>query len=249
MIKLLTLDIETSPIDAYTWGIWQQNVNLAGVKDPSRMLSWAAKWHHEDHVMYASERTFKNRRDMVEIIWGLVDEADAIIHYNGTKFDMKHLNREFILAGLTIPSPYDNIDLFRVVKQRFAFPSNKLDYVAGALGLGHKLENPGMQLWIDVLQNKKEAWDIMEDYNVQDVVLTEQLYDHLIGWISSHPNVGLYMKESEGHYCTNCGSESLRFKGYKTTRVLKYKQYRCNDCGHYSRERTHTGAKRKDILA
>ena len=54
---------------------------------------------------------------MIEGIWKLLDEADAVVTWNGVSFDMKHLRREFVLAGLTPPSPWKDIDLMLTVKR------------------------------------------------------------------------------------------------------------------------------------
>src|SRR5690606_41747736 len=83
---------------------------------------------------------------MVKEAHRLLSAADAVIHFNGQRFDIPHLNREFVEAGLTPPSPYSQIDLLKVVKKNFRFPSNKLDYVTKKLGLDHKVQNGGHQL-------------------------------------------------------------------------------------------------------
>ncbi|NIV35232.1 MAG: hypothetical protein GWN58_38990, partial [Anaerolineae bacterium] len=49
---------------------------------------------------------------MLEGAWELLDEADAVVHYNGKKFDIPTLNREFVKYGFTPPSPYKQIDLY-----------------------------------------------------------------------------------------------------------------------------------------
>lgn len=235
--KLLFLDIETAPVEAYVWGLWQQNVNIGSIIQPTRMLSWAAKWEKTPEVLFCSEYEH-GTNTMVREIYDLVDQADAICHYNGTQFDMKHLNREFVQLGLSPPSNYKNIDLLRVVKQRFKFPSNKLDYVAGALELGSKLETPGMQMWIDVLNGDEEAWRIMEEYNIQDVLLLEDLYDRIQGWIPSHPNRALWIEDQENPLCPNCGSTEVILKGIeRPARVNAYQRYKCNECGAPSRGR------------
>jgi DNA polymerase elongation subunit (family B) len=237
-MKVLILDIETSPIDAYTWGIWQQNVGLSQIKAPTRMLSWAAKWEADDEVTFASERTHTHR-NMVLDIYDLVNEADAIVHYNGTAFDMKHLNREFIEQGLAPPLKYKNIDLLRVVKSQFKFPSNKLDYVAGVLLGEHKLDTGGFGLWVRVLEGDTEAWMQMEEYNCEDVRLTERLYHRVQGWIPAHPNRALWIEDQDDPHCPNCGSGSVVLKGVeRPARVNSYHRYKCNDCGANARGRS-----------
>lgn len=236
-MKVLILDIETSPIDAYTWGIWQQNIAISQIKDPTRVLAVGYKWERDKTPTVVSERTHEHDA-MIEAAYEVVDEADAIVHYNGTQFDMKHLNREFMLEGYVPPASYKNIDLLRIVKQQFKFPSNKLEYVASALGIGSKLSNPGMQMWIDCLDGDEKAWKMMEKYCAQDVALTQALYDLLQGWIPRHPNRALYVQDQENPICPNCGSTHIVLNGVeRPARVNAYQRYRCQDCGAPSRGR------------
>lgn len=236
-MKVLTLDIETSPIDAYTWGIWQQNVGLNQIKQATRMLTWAAKWEDEDFVYLGSE-SFQSHEDMVLEIYDLVNEADAIVGFNSQSFDMKHLNREFVELGLSPPTKYKNIDLLRAVKTMFKFPSNKLDYVAGVLLGEHKLDTGGMTLWVECLAGNMEAWKRMEDYNIEDVLLTERLYHHIQGWIPAHPNRALWIEDQSAPICPSCGSDKVVSKGVeRPARVNAYQRYKCNNCGANSRGR------------
>jgi hypothetical protein len=231
-MKILTIDIETSPIDAYAWGIWQQNIAIGQIKAPIRTLAWAAKWYGSDEVLYASERTHGHENMILEA-YDLINEADAIVGFNSKAFDIKHLNREFIELGLAPPTPHQDIDLLLVCRKHFKFPSNKLDYVAGVLLNEHKLSTGGMQLWIRCLKGEKKAWDLMEDYNIQDVLVTERLYDKLKGWITNHPNHGLYIDDQETPVCRNCESTHIHSKGgeFTATGVFAYQRYKCMSCG------------------
>ena len=231
-MKILTLDIETSPIDAYVWGLWQQNVGLHGIKEPTRMLSWSAKWYGDDEVMYASE-FHHGHKNMVKEAYRLVNEADAIVGWNSKNFDMKHLNREFVELGLAPPTSYHNIDLLLTARQNFKFPSNKLDYVAGVLLGEHKMDTGGFGLWVACMEGDGEAWDKMVDYNIEDVLLTERMYDRLQGWIKNHPNHALFVEDQDAPICRNCSSDHVISKGpeYDTTGVFAYQRYKCVDCG------------------
>lgn len=237
-MKILTLDIETSPIVGYVWGLWQQNLMIDRIIEPTRMLTWAAKWEGEDYVYLGSE-SFQSHEDMVLEIYDLVNEADAIVGFNSQSFDMKHLNREFVELGLDIPTKYKNIDLLRVVKTNFKFPSNKLDYVAGVLLGEHKAETGGFSLWARCLAGDKEAWATMEAYNIEDVLLTERLYQRLQGWVPAHPNRALWIEDQSEPVCPNCGSKHVVLKGVeRPARVNAYHRYKCNDCGANSRGRS-----------
>src|SRR5207253_3872004 len=98
------------------------------------------------------------RERMIKEIWKLIDEADAVVHYNGQKFDIPHINTEFIRQGLGPPSPFHHIDLCKIVKKTFLFPSAKLKYVAKELGLPGKVEHDGFPLWVRCIEGDKKAW-------------------------------------------------------------------------------------------
>mgnify|MGYP003638327992 CR=1 FL=1 len=237
-MRVLTLDIETSPIKGYVWGLWQQNLQIDRIIDPTRMLCWAAKWEDEDYVYLGSE-SFQSHEDMVLEIYGLINEADAIVGFNSQSFDMKHLNREFAELGLPPPDKYKNIDLLRVVKTQFKFPSNKLDYVAGVLLGEHKLETGGFALWVECMGGNKEAWKRMENYNIEDVLLTERLYHRLQGWVPAHPNRALWVEDQSKPICPNCGSTKVHSRGIeRPARLSAYRRYKCVSCGANARGRS-----------
>ena len=228
-MKILMLDIETAPNIAHVWGLWQQNVGLTQLIASGYTLCWAAKWYGEEEMHYAS--TFSHGvRAMLLGIHSLLDEADAVVHYNGNKFDVPTLNKEFLLHEMAPPNPTPNIDLLSVAKKRFRFPSNKLDHIANELGLGEKLKHIGHQLWVGCMNDDPESWAMMEDYNKQDVVLLEKVYVRMLPWIQGHPNHALYTDEDRP-VCPNCGGVNVKKNGTETTKVMEYQRYRCVDCG------------------
>lgn len=229
-MKILLLDIESSPNTAHVWGLWQQNVSINQLMESSYVLCYAAKWYGKKEVMFDSVHQSRPKT-MLKGIHGLLNDADAVVHYNGTKFDIPTLNKEFLLHSFNPPSPYKQIDLLRVVRSNFRFPSNKLDYVAQRLNLGKKHEHEGHELWVKCMNGDKDAWKRMEKYNIQDVVLLENLYSHLLPWIKSHPNHNLF---SDGHVCPNCSSSSLQRRGTAISATGTYQRYQCRSCGTWS---------------
>ena len=229
-MKILLLDIESSPNTAHVWGLWQQNVSINQLMESSYVLCYAAKWLGEEDIYFDSVQQSKPKT-MLKGIHGLLDAADAVIHYNGTKFDIPTLNKEFLLNKLLPPSPYKQIDLLRVVRSNFRFPSNKLDYVSQRLGLGQKHAHEGHDLWVKCMNGDKDAWKRMEDYNIQDVVLLEGLYDTLLPWIKNHPNQNLF---SESVCCPSCGQGHLQKRGTAVSSTGTYQRYQCKSCGTWS---------------
>ena len=228
-MKILHLDIETSPNIAHVWGLFKQNVSLNQLMDSSHTLCWAAKWHGQRKVIFNSVHQSKSR-DMLLHIWSLLDTADAVVHYNGSRFDIPTLNKEFLLLGLDPPTPYHQIDLLKVARQRFRFPSNKLDYVAQTLGLGKKTKHVGHELWVQCMAGADKAWRTMERYNKQDVKLLEKVYKKLLPWITNHPNHALF-SDTTRPTCSNCGGTRVIRKGLETTKQGIYQRYRCTKCG------------------
>jgi len=173
--KILIWDLETSPAILYGFSLWNQNHSINQIIEPSRVLCFAAKWLDKKQTEFYSE-FHTSREDMIAQAWRLLDEADILVSYNGIGFDTKHMNREFLLAGLGPVSPCVDIDLLRINRANFKFLSNKLGYVTEAVGLPTKLETGGMELWKNVLANDPAAWAKFKQYNIRDVVVTEKLY-------------------------------------------------------------------------
>lgn len=231
-MKILLLDIETAPNLAYVWGMWKQNISMDKIVARGHVLCWSAKWYGEKRMHYASIHE-GTAPQMLKGIHSLLDESDAVVHYNGRAFDIPTLNKEFVSHGMHPPAPYKQIDLLEVVRKQFAFPINKLDYVAQALKLGEKVRHPGFQLWVDCMAGKPAAWKLMKQYNHHDVVLLEKLYDRLKPWIHSHPNVGAF---DDLECCPRCGTEGkLQARGYAVTADARYHRYQCGACGGWSR--------------
>jgi DNA polymerase elongation subunit (family B) len=233
-MKVLLLDIETAPNLVHVWGLYEQNVAINQIQASGYVLCWAAKWYGDKDVMFDSVHHSKPKR-MVSRIHKLLDEADVAVHYNGTKFDIPTLNKEFVLHGLTPPAPYKQVDLLRTARGQFRFPSNKLDYISQALGLGKKHEHKGHELWVQCMAGNVEAWKTMEAYNRQDVVLLEKVYDRLRPWIRSHPNHSTH-DEPGIPVCPSCGHHHLQRRGVARTVANIYARYQCMNCGGWSRE-------------
>ena len=230
--KILLLDIETSPNTAHVWGIWDQNIGLNQLLESSYTLCYAAKWLGKKEVIFDSVNK-SSQKKMLQGIHKLLDEADAVIHYNGARFDIPTLNKDFILNGLTPPAPFKQIDLLQVAKRQFRFVSNKLDYVSQALGLGKKTAHEGHELWIKCMNKDPQAWKTMEKYNKNDVVLLENVYQRFKPWIKNHLNLSVLSED--GLVCPNCGGKHHQKRGYAITASAKYQRFQCQGCGNWFR--------------
>lgn len=229
-MKTLIVDIETSPNVAHVWSLFNQNVSLDQLQEPSFTLCWAAKWRGDKKVYFRDHRD----PEMLGAIWDLMNEADAVVHYNGDKFDIPTLNKEFLLAEMPPPSPYHSIDLYKVVRKKFRFASGKLKHVAEQLGLTNKVNHEGHQLWVGVLNHDEKSWRKMRLYNTGDLKPTEELLDRIYPWIDNIPNQNLYVDDLDP-VCPSCGRPALHRRGYSYTKLGKYQRFYCTGCFRWSR--------------
>ena len=89
-----------------------------------------------------------------------------------------------------------------------------------------------MPLWIECMSKNPKAWKLMKKYNCNDVILTEQVYEKLKGWIQIHPNHNVY---SDGIVCMNCGSKKLHKRGTSRTLAKTYVRVQCQSCGKWGK--------------
>lgn len=235
--RILLLDIETAPIVAHVWGLWDNNVSLNQIEKDWHLLSWAAKWLDDapNKVMYMDQRNSKSISDdkkILESMWKLLDEADIVITQNGKNFDHKKLNARFIINGMKPPSSFKYIDTLILAKKHFGFTSNKLEYMSDKLCTKYKklkhTRFPGHDMWVECLKGNKEAWKEMEKYNKHDVLSLEELYKKLQPWDGAI-NFDVY-HEGQMATCT-CGSQDFRKNGFTYSSVGKYQRYACSKCG------------------
>lgn len=242
-MNVLEIDIETAPNVAYVWSLFDQNVPIDRLVAPGYTLCFAARWQGQRKILFHSVWT-DGPKAMIRAAWDLLDAADMLVHYNGKKFDVPTLNREFVLMGMVPPSNYHEVDLYHTVKRRFRFASNKLDFVAQQLGLGAKVKHKGMQLWRDVMAGNAAAQRTMERYNKGDVLLLSRLYKKMQPWIYNHPNRGLWIEDLSEPACRNCGSTNVKKNGSEKRFTLSYERYKCKDCGANLRSRLSIERKR-----
>lgn len=256
--RIATLDIETSPILAYVWGLFKQFVNIDHIVQDWSILSFSYKWLDEKKVFHHNTggRGVDKVRDdsaLMLLLWDVLDKADIIVAQNGKKFDVKKINARFIQLGMPPPSPYKVIDTMLEARAIAAFTSNKLAWLSEVLTdqpkSKHK-EFPGFELWTQCLADNPRAWVAMRKYNDIDIRGTEDVYIKLRPYIVGHPNVAAYT-DSDAVQCPKCGSERMQRRGSVVTQTGQYHRYQCGGCGGWSRTRYTTNSlpKRRSLLS
>lgn len=240
--KILLFDLETSPIVARVWSLWQNGINIDDIIEDWTLLSFSAKWLFNEtvisHVLTEKELLERDDSRIVKELWKLMDEADILIAHNAQRFDVRKANSKFLKYELNLPSPFQVIDTLQHVKKRINLTSNKLDYIARYLGIEGKMITPS-GMWRKVMEGDYSMLLEMQKYCDQDVLCLEQVYLKLRPYIQPHPNVGLHIVDNV-HSCPSCGSHDLNWDSGKvyTTNANQYHAFRCNSCGSLGRSRT-----------
>lgn len=231
--RILVVDVETSPHLLWGFGLFKQDFSLVQIEQPSRMITWAAKWSGESKVFFGAE--WKSDDWLVKL-HELLSEADAVCHYNGRSFDMPIISNAFREHGLPQTSPMlRQIDLLKTVR-KFRLASSKLDWAGTVFLDQNKLSHSGFKLWKDVMHGDERAQRLMERYNRQDVVLTDKLLLEIRPFVKEYPSEQLHSEDViKGDSCNRCGSTDLERRGYAYTDTSKYQQFRCRGCGAWSR--------------
>lgn len=242
--RIFCYDIETSPNLVYSWGLWDQNIGINQIVETQAILCFASTEIGSNKI--ESRTAWGSYDDMIQRLWDIMDTADYLVGYNQIAFDDKHVKAAFIKAGLPPPSPYRSIDLMRVVKRNFKFPSNKLAFVCESLGLDLKSDPGGFSTWKNILDpaspKREAAQRRMVRYCRQDVRITAQLFHRLLPWIDGL-NVPLYSGGKEGDTsegvakCTRCGGINIHQRGWAYTTTYRYRRFRCMDCGGWMKHK------------
>lgn len=226
--KILVLDIETRPALVYSFQMFKTNIGHEQVVEPGRPICFAAKWVGEKEMHFYSEWQH-GRQAMIEAAHRLISEADAVVWYNGDRFDLPKLMGEFLLAGLAPPPPVTSIDPVKTVK-KLGFDFARLAFIGPLLHAGTKVKNEGFPLWIKVMEGDEFAQRRMERYCRGDVRLLERVYKHIRPYIRNHPHMGLVAATA----CGACGSVHVQKRGVRRTKSFLIQRIQCQSCGSWS---------------
>lgn len=253
--KILILDIETAPLLASVWRIWEENVGLNQINSDWHLLSFSAKWVGDKTIIYEDQSKARRIEDdtrLLKIVHALLCEADIVVAHHGKKFDLPKLNARFITNGFQPPSPYKIVDTREIAAKNFGFTSNKLEFLSSVLCSKKKLAHrkfAGFELWKECMAGNSAAWAEMRKYNIRDVEALEELYLKLRPWTQTGPNFAIF-NDAEVEQCPKCGSENIQRRGYSFLTVGKYQRFQCTDCGAWGRSGSliNTKEKRKSLL-
>lgn len=226
--KILVLDIETKPATAYVWRMWKENIGVEQIIDPGGTICFCGKWlGKRGHEFYSDWDD--GHEEMIKQAHRMISEADAVVTYNGDKFDLPKLQGEFLRYDLDPPPPPTSIDVIKTIR-KMGFATARLAYVGPLLRVGDKIKNEGFPLWKAVMEGDARAQKRMEKYCVQDVKLLAELYECVKPYIKNHPHLG---SKDGATTCGACGSDHLQSRGTRRTKSFMIQRMQCQSCGSW----------------
>lgn len=238
--KILIWDIETAHTIAAIFSLFQKSTPPIDILQEWYIICGAWKWLGDNKIEAVSvlddpERFKQNPNDdyyVVQKLYDIISQADAIVHHYGDNFDIKKLNTRLIQYGFGPLPPVIQIDTYKIAKRKFKFMSNRLDYIAKYLGYEGKKETTA-GLWIRCLQGVKSAVREMVSYNKQDISVLENVFISFAPFVPAQLNFNHFYGEFE-NVCPTCGGDKLHKRGTRLTRLTKSQRFQCQGCGAWS---------------
>lgn len=239
--KILYCDVESKPLAVWRWGLYDQSpVALNQIISDQGLIGVGYKQGTKP-TRYHSVWDEGGEKAMLEHAYELLDWADLVVGWNSTSFDVRFIQAEMARYGLVSPSPFKSLDLMRVCKKVYRFPSFKLDYVAGVLLGEHKMSTGGFDLWVKCMEGDPKARARMARYCRRDVDLLPPLLEVLRPHLPLNLNFALHAGV-EDLGCRACGkTDRLQSRGYAVSGNYVFPKYQCQHCKAWTKGRKSIG--------
>lgn len=211
-LKILVYDIETSRAPAMVFQTGKTYINHTQLIDEFKIISISYKWLGQDEVFSLEWNSKHSDESLMRRFLPIYNQADMVIGYNNDKYDNRWINTRAAKYGLEVNTFVKSFDLYKQVKRLMYLPSYSMKYVAQYFGVKQKLSHEGIIMW-DMIQRgtkeqQREYLDKMIEYNVGDIITTEEIYLNLRKYMGHKVHIGVLLGE-EKYTCPNCGSKDV----------------------------------------
>lgn len=219
--KIMVYDIETSRIDAKVFWTHKQYVSWQQLRGEPKIISVSWKWLGDDtvHHLHWDLENNCDRQLMVDFIEEY-NKADLVVGYNNDKFDNRWINARAMKYGLPVNMFVKSYDLMKRLKKFVRIPSYAMAYVAPYFGCTLKLSHEGIIMWDMIedgtMEQKREYIQKMLDYNIGDIVTTEEIFLKLRKYLGTGINLTA-LDGGEKWMCPWTGSEDVHLDAVTAT--------------------------------
>lgn len=221
--RVMVYDIETSFVlfegwsTGKTYNRWQ---DIHGEKC-TKIISISWKWIGDDKVNALTWDKDQCDKKMMEKFIKEYNSASMVVGYNNNSFDNRIVNARAWMHDIHINTYMTSFDIYSHVNKTQKHQSKSLKYLCEVKGLTHqKLTHRGKDMWRDIQfgtpSQQRLALKEMVEYNVGDIVSTEELYITLRPYLKHATHLGV--KDGLPKWsCPNTGSLNVKLYDTKYT--------------------------------
>ena len=230
--RRLFLDIETSPIQVFVFRLNDKSnayISHKSIIKDAGIICICWKWAGTKRVHSLTWDAKQSDKAMLKKFIPILDSATEIVMQGGDRFDLPWIRTECLVHGIPMAPKYPTVDTLKKSRQKFYFPSNRLDYLGNRLIGENKLPTT-FGLWRDIVLHKSErSLRTMVRYCKQDVLLLEKVFDRMAPYIESASSIARYASD-----CPECGSSKTVVQAKrKRASGSVHITFRCKDCGRH----------------
>lgn len=245
--KVLSFDVEITVhkelLDVlHSFGLDERRVMNTMNAMVSHVTVFSYQWVGEKKVHTISQLDYPKslKKDpssdklILKDIMKVFDEADMCLAHYGTYFDIPFLNTRIEKHKLGRLKPIRLRDTWRIARNNFKLPNNRLDTLIKAFDCPYKKPPLDWEQWRKAAYGDKKAFKLKIDRCESDAKSMTWLYENVL---RKYDNQGLnHNLYTDKKVCAHCGSKNVvndrYLPGSKTSMVLLF---RCKACRGYSR--------------
>ncbi len=218
--RVMVYDIETSRTTAKVWWTGKQYVGHKSLQSEPAIISICYKWLGEEKVYTLTWDKNQCDKKMLEKFLVAYNTADMVIGQNNDRFDNRWVNARAMKHNLDINTMVKSFDIMKQTKKLFRLPSYSMDYITKYIGVENKMSHEGIIMWDKIedgnKSEQKEYLQKMVDYNIQDIICTEQMYVKLRKYMGHKVHFGV-LKGKPRYSSPSDGSTDLELVQTTTT--------------------------------
>ena len=227
--RILTWDIESTGLNA-TFG---------------SLLCIGYKWYGHprvyiptilDHQKPGESTDMLDDHGLVKAFAAVFNSADYHVTWYGNKFDLPFIRTKLLKYGEPPLRPIPSVDLWWTAAKKFKLHNNRLASWQEYLETDHNKTPIHFGDWRRAAFGNRAALERVKLHCKMDVLSLEEVFTKFRPWLRNEPTRSWYTGD-HGLACQSCGSHNLRRQGFKLTKVGRFQQWQCQDCGKWMRSR------------
>lgn len=210
--KVLVYDIETSRVPAMVFWTGKTYISHHQLKDEPKIISISYKWLGEDEIHALTWDKDHSDETLLRKFLPIYNSASMVVGYNNDKFDNKWVNTRAAKHRLEVNLHVKSFDLYKQARKVLRLPSYSMEYLANYYGLTPKLKHEGISMWDKIQfgtpEIQEEALKNMVDYNVGDILTTEEIYIEMRKYFGHKTHLGVILGNDRAS-CPTCGGTNV----------------------------------------